>query len=870
MKKLSAPFSSVKYYSLPDAAGEKLDALPYSLRVLLEVALRRGDSAAVEAILDREVGQDTDAVVPAAPARVLLQDFTGVPVIVDLAAMREEVARRGGDPASISPVIPVDVVVDHSLQVDFTGVSDAVLRNLDKEFERNSERYALLQWSQNAFDNVRVVPPGKGICHQINMEYLANVVTVQDDVAYPDFVFGTDSHTTMINGLGVLGWGVGGIEAVAAMLGKAVDILLPKVTGVHLTGTLQEGVTPTDLTLTIVERLREVKVVGQFVEYFGEGARSLSLTDRSMIANMTPEYGATAGFFPIDEKTMDYLHLSGRSDEQIELVKTYAHAQKLFRTADAPTPEYDRVVEVDLSAIEPSLAGPTRPQDRIAMRHMKDEFESALVRPRAERGFALAEKDLDNIVTTELDGKAVELKHGSLLIAAITSCTNTANPMVMLSAGLLAKHAVERGLQVNPAVKCSLNPGSMVVSDYLEASGLMEPLSKLGFSVSGYGCASCIGNAGPLREELTVPAAENNLIMASVSSANRNFEGRISPYTRANYLASPPLVVAYALAGRVDIDLTSEPIGVDSAGKPVYLSELFPSMAEVENLFSTVSPDLFRKNYADIFEGDDRWNALSGGDDALYHWDSDSTYIQEPPYFTAFDPEMMQTSSLEGMRVLMKLGDSITTDHISPAGVIPANGDAAAYLKAHGVAPLSFNSFGSRRGNDRVMERGTFANVRIKNQLAPGTEGDVTRYLPTNEVMTIYQAAQQYKADGTPLLVLAGKEYGTGSSRDWAAKGPLLLGVRAILAESFERIHRSNLVGMGVLPLQYLAGKNAASYGLSGEEVFSIYGLDTLQPGGTITITVGEKTTFEALVRIDTDAELEMYRKGGILHEAIE
>ncbi len=866
MKNLPAPFHDVKYVSLVEAAGGTLQSLPYSLRVLLEGSLRHGDTPGVKAILSR----DTQRVVAVRPARVLLQDFTGVPVIVDLAAMRAEVARRGGDPTAISPVIPVDAVVDHSLQVDFTGVPDAIQRNLDMEFERNRERYALLQWAQQAFRNLRVVPPGKGIIHQVNIEYLADVVTVRDGAAFPDFVFGTDSHTTMVNGLGVLGWGVGGIEAAAAMLGNAVDIVLPKVTGVKLTGALQDGVTPTDLTLTIVEQLRKIGVVGQFVEYFGPGARTLSLPDRAMIANMTPEFGATAGYFPIDEKTLAYLRLTGRSEKQVLLVEAYARAQKLFHTAEAPVPQYDHVVEIDLSAIEPSLAGPTRPQDRIAMREMKAAFHAALRRPKAERGFGVKESDVDRRIAVDIDDQSIELKHGSLLIAAITSCTNTSNPTVILTAGLVAKKAVEHGLTVNPAVKCSLNPGSRVVTRYLEASGLLKPLAALGFNVSGYGCATCIGNAGPLREELTTAAAQHSLIMASVASANRNFEGRISPHTRANYLASPPLVVAYALAGRVDIDLTAEPIGIDKYGAAVFLSDLYPSADEVAALYHMISPEMFRKSYADLFDGDERWKALSGGSDALYAWDEHSTYIQQPPYFSIFDAEQHNTAAITGARVLLKLGDSITTDHISPAGVIPRDSDAAAFLEEQDVAPWHFNSFGSRRGNDRVMERGTFANVRIKNQLVPGKEGGITRYLPTGETMTVYRASQHYKANAIPLLVLAGKEYGTGSSRDWAAKGPLLLGVRAILAESFERIHRSNLVGMGILPLQYRDGENADALGLTGEETFTLIGLDNLAPGGLVTVVVDGEKTFQVKVRIDTPAELSMYRKGGILLEAIE
>jgi len=876
MLTLSAPFDHLHYFSLRESAGERLDSLPYCLRILLENALRQNQTAAVNAILQRGGGGTGEATVSVSPARVLMQDFTGVPVIVDLAALRAETARRGGDPASVSPQIPVDVVVDHSLQVDFTNVPDAIERNLALEYERNRERYALLRWAQQAFDNVRVVPPGKGIIHQINMEYLAKVVCVREQngvlIAFPDLVFGTDSHTTMVNGLGVLGWGVGGIEAAAAMLGKPMDMLLPEVVGVRLTGSLPAGSSATDLALTIVQRLRAAGVVDAFVEYFGAGAERLAVAERAMIANMTPEMGATAGFFPIDDHTIDYLRLSGRDETQIALVEAYVRAQGLYRDTDALQPHYDRVIDIDLAAIAPSLAGPTRPQDRVALPAMKTAFHTALTAPSTARGFNVSAEHTNDSATVNLDGEEVTLRHGSLLIAAITSCTNTAAPSVMLAAGLLAQKAAARGLTVSPAVKCSLNPGSRVVSAYLKRAGLLEALAELGFAVSGYGCASCIGNAGPLPEALTSAAAENNLVMASIASANRNFEGRISPHTRANYLASPPLVVAFALARRVDIDLATEPLGYDRQGAPVYLSEIYPSADEVQALFAAVTPDLFRESYADLFTGDERWQSLTGGGSVLYQWDERSTYIAEPPYFTL--PNHRQTEgSLQGARVLLKLGDSITTDHISPAGVIPADSDAGRWLAERGVRRADFNSYGSRRGNDAVMVRGTFANVRLKNALAGGKEGGYTRCLPGGEICTVFAAAQHYRAAGVPLIVLAGKEYGTGSSRDWAAKGPLLLGVRAILAQSFERIHRANLVGMGVLPLQFLAGESAQTLGLSGEEAYDIAGLDRLVPGGQVSVTArahdGGATHFRMIARIDTPAELHTYRQGGILPEAL-
>ena len=875
--------SDIYYYPLQEIAGKEIDFLPFSLRILLESAIRQaaGSEAArqaVDAISQWKPVSENRPAIPFAPTRVLMQDFTGVPAIVDLAAMREALARMGGNPSDLEPVIPVDLVIDHSVQVDYTGVPNALQLNLRKEYERNIERYQLLKWAQEAFQTVRVVPPSKGIIHQINLEHLATVVAVREvdgkQVAIPDSVFGTDSHTTMINGLGVLGWGVGGIEAVSAMLGKTVDILLPDVIGLEFNGRLPEGVTPTDLTLTIVERLRQEGVVGKFIEGFGDGLDYLSLPDRAMISNMTPETGATAIFFPVDAGTLDYLRLTGRSEEQVALVETYCRAQGLFRDAEAVVPTFTKVVTIDLSRIEASVAGPTRPQDRIAIRHMKEAFADAMDRPRSERGFAVPVNERNKKGSVKINNEEVMLSHGSLLIAAITSCTNTSNPTVLLSAGLLAKNAVERGLRVNPVVKCSLMPGSRVVTAYLEKADLLVSLATLGFDLTGYGCGSCIGNSGPLNQTVVDAVREHDIMAASISSANRNFEGRISPHTRANYLTSPPFVVAYALAGTMNIDLTSEPLGVDDSGSPVYLSDIFPSQAEVEGLINNISPQLFNESYQDLFEGDGTWQSINTSSSARFKWQAESTYIQEPPYFKGMTDERSETiTPIRDARVLVLLGDSITTDHISPAGAIPSRSDAGQYLKGLGLKTYEFNSFGARRGNDRVMVRGTFGNIRLKNQLVPGIEGSVTRHFDSGEQMSIFQASQRYQDEDVPLIVIAGKEYGTGSSRDWAAKGPMLLGVKVVIAESFERIHRSNLVGMGVLPLQFLANQNAQSLGITGEERFSFDSLEDFVPKGVQTVSVvnaeGIRKDFQVKVRIDTAAELSMFRAGGILHEAL-
>ncbi|MCD4753464.1 MAG: aconitate hydratase AcnA [Anaerolineaceae bacterium] len=875
--------SDIYYYPLREIAGKDIDFLPFSLRILLESALRQAGSneaarQAADAIRQWKPDSKDRPAIPFAPARVLMQDFTGVPAIVDLAAMREALSRMGGNPSELEPVIPVDLVIDHSVQVDYTGVPNALQLNLSKEYERNIERYQLLKWAQEAFKTVRVVPPSKGIIHQINLEHLATVVVVREvdgkQVAMPDSVFGTDSHTTMINGLGVLGWGVGGIEAVSAMLGKAVDILLPDVIGLEFAGRLPEGVTPTDLILTIVERLRQEGVVGKFIEGFGDGLDSLSLPDRAMISNMTPETGATAIFFPVDAGTLNYLRLTGRSEEQVTLVETYCRAQGLFRDADTVIPTFTKVITIELSGIEACVAGPTRPQDRIAIRHMKEAFAEAMDRPRSERGFAVPANEWNNTCSVKIDGEEVMLSHGSLLIAAITSCTNTSNPTVLLSAGLLAKNAVERGLSVNPVVKCSLMPGSRVVTAYLEKAGLLDSLAALGFDLTGYGCGSCIGNSGPLNQRVVDAVREHGIVAASISSANRNFEGRISPHTRANYLASPPFVVAHALAGTMNINLMTDPLGVDANGRPVLLSDIFPSQAEVEALFESITPQLFKESYQDLFEGDVTWQAINTSSSARFKWQDDSTYIQEPPYFEGMTGDRLEKiTPIHDARVLVMLGDSITTDHISPAGAIPSTSDAGQYLRRLGLKTVEFNSFGSRRGNDRVMVRGTFGNIRIKNQLVPGVEGSVTRHFDSGEQMSIFQASQRYQDEDVPLIVIAGKEYGTGSSRDWAAKGPMLLRVKVVIAESFERIHRSNLVGMGVLPLQFLANQNAQSLGITGEERFSFDSLDGFVPQGVQTVSVvnaeGIRMEFQARVRIDTAAELAMFHAGGILHEAL-
>jgi len=878
------PGSDIIYYRLDKLAQYgQIERLPFSIRVLLEALLRNCDSHVVmpEDVI-RLAGWSAEdpakVELPFKPGRVILQDFTGVPAVVDLAALRSAMARLGGDPGKINPRVPVDLVIDHSVQVDRFGSQFALMYNAEKEFERNRERYEFLKWGKEAFENFRVVPPATGIVHQVNLEYLGQVVMTEPEedglVAFPDSLVGTDSHTTMINGLGVLAWGVGGIEAEAVMLGQPIYMLTPEVIGVKLTNQLREGATATDLVLAVTQLLREKGVVGKFVEFFGSGLSSMSLADRATIANMCPEYGATVGFFPVDEETLRYMRSTGRPDELVELVERYTKAQGLFHTDGMLDPEYTDVVHLDLSSIEPSLAGPKRPQDRISLSMMKDMYRKTLLAPVGPQGIGLQPEELTRtaIISNDQD---VTIGHGAVVIAAITSCTNTSNPSVMLGAGLLAKKAVERGLTVAPYVKTSLAPGSRVVEDYLVKSGLLPYLEALGFYIVGFGCTTCIGNSGPLPEEVASAIMEGDLVVSSVLSGNRNFEGRVHALTRTNYLASPPLVVAYALAGTTDIDLTSEPIGTDKDGLPVYLLEIWPDKAEIQQaMASSLTPDMFIKQYGNVWDGNETWNQIpvSGGD--IYEWDDASTYIQEPPFFTELTRKIDPISNIIGAKVLVKAGDSITTDHISPAGAIAAGSPAAQYLRANGVEPMEFNTYGSRRGNDRVMTRGTFANIRMRNQLAPGTEGGWTTYLPSGEVMTIYEASLKYREDKTPLVVLAGKDYGMGSSRDWAAKGVYLLGVRMVIAETYERIHRSNLVGMGVLPLQYLPGENAASLGLDGSEDFSTLDLtDDLQPGQLIKVQAvkgnGEIVTFDTLCRIDTPVEVTYYRNGGILHTVL-
>lgn len=868
---------------LESAGVANIDRLPFSIRVLLEAVLRNLDGHKVtrQDVLNLAGWQpraDRPSM-PFNPGRVILQDFTGVPVVVDLAAMRSALARLGGDPQKINPTVPVDLVIDHSVQVDYYNSQDALQKNAALEFERNRERYEFLHWAQKAFDNFRVVPPATGIVHQVNLEYLASVVLTRQTedglVAYPDSLVGTDSHTTMINGLGVVGWGVGGIEAISVMVGEPIDMLVPDVIGFRLSGKLPEGVTPTDVTLTITQILRKKGVVEKFVEFFGPGLSSLSLSDRAMIANMSPENGATITFFPVDAQTIDYLRVSGRPDELVELVETYCKAQRLFRTDDTPEPVYTDVLELDLSTVRPSVAGPKRPQDRVPLSEVKPNFERSLVMPKNERGFALTAEDLSKTGRVRYNGHSEKISHGAVVVAAITSCTNTSNPTVMVGAGLLAKKAVEKGLSVKPFIKTSLAPGSRVVTDYLEKANLIDPLARLGFALVGYGCTTCIGNSGPLPEPVIEAINEGNLVAAAVLSGNRNFEGRVSPNTLANYLASPPLVVAYALAGTVDIDLENEPLGKDQAGQPVYLRDIWPSSQEIqETILSSVLPEMFKRNYSGVFEGNEIWNSIPSENQMIYEWDVVSTYIQEPPYFLNMGHTALAQKEIKGARTLAVLGDSITTDHISPAGSIAVKSPAGQFLISRGVSLEAFNSYGSRRGNDRVMTRGTFANIRLKNFLVPGVEGGVTLHLPDGQQMSIFDASMQYQKEGVPLIILAGKEYGTGSSRDWAAKGTLLLGVKAVIAESYERIHRSNLVGMGVLPLQFINGENNKSLGLTGHEVFDIIGSDNIEaPGETITVKAmredGSEFTFQVLSRIDTPIEVDYYRNGGILHNVL-
>ncbi len=834
--------------------GFSVSRMPYSIRILLENLLRNEDGVTVTADDIRYLAGWGKAMTPREinfrPARVVLQDFTGVPAVVDLAAMRDALAQLGGDPHRANPLIPADLVIDHSVQVDHFGTPAAFDLNVALEYQRNAERYALLRWAQTGFRNFRVVPPGTGIVHQVNLEYLAPVVAVYRyghiRTAYPDTVVGTDSHTTMINGLGVVGWGVGGIEAEACMLGQPLSMLLPEVVGFKLHGRLPAGATATDLVLTVTQMLRKKGVVGKFVEFYGPGVKALSLADRATVSNMAPEYGATIGIFPIDGLTLDYLRLTNRSPDQVALVEAYAKEQGLFLTEDTPEPLFTDTLSLDLGTVVPSLAGPKRPQDRIDLPQVKSNFLAGLGAEPRHSGV---------------------LRDGSVVIAAITSCTNTSNPSVMIGAGLLAKKAVERGLKVKPWVKTSLGPGSKVVLDYYRESGLLPYLEALNFHLVGYGCTTCIGNSGPLPEPVAEAVRKDNLVVAAVLSGNRNFEGRVNPLVRANYLASPPLVVAYALAGRVDIDLANEPLGQDSEGNPVYLREIWPDPEEVESVVrNCVHREMFRKEYAQVFEGDALWKSMKIPKGDRFHWDPASTYIRKPPYFDAMPDPSAPIADLAGLRALAVLGDSVTTDHISPAGSIPQESPAGRYLIGLGVAPKDFNSYGSRRGNHEVMVRGTLANIRLRNQLAPGTEGGWTTHFPSGDRMWIYEAAMRYRQEGAPLLILAGKEYGSGSSRDWAAKGVRLLGVQAVIAESFERIHRSNLVGMGVLPLEFLPGENRATLGLTGQEVFTIEGIAQAVPGGVARVTVaGTQKSFQVKVRIDTPREIDYYRGGGIL-----
>lgn len=876
---------TVHYYSLEML--EKLGfgstkRLPFSYKVLLEAVVRECDGYVVTEndirnLMAYDPTKASDAEIPFKPARVVLQDFTGVPAVVDLAALRSAMKRMGGDPKRINPTVPVDLVIDHSVQVDLFGSDFAFSRNAEIEFERNRERYEFLRWGQKALDNFRVIPPARGIVHQVNLEYLAKgVFTRSEDgltVAYPDSLVGTDSHTTMINGLGIVGWGVGGIEAEAVMLSQPIYMLIPEVVGFKLVGKLKEGVTATDLTLTVTQMLRKKGVVGKFVEFYGSGLSSMSLPDRATIANMAPEYGATMGFFPVDSETLRYMLRTGRDEQLVKLVENYYKAQGMFRTDETEDPIFSDTLMLDLSTVEPSLAGPKRPQDRVALTAMKTDFNNALVSTEATKGFSLTQEKLANKGVYK-NGTTVDMTHGDVVIAAITSCTNTSNPSVMLGAGIVAKKAVERGLTVPPYVKTSLAPGSRVVTEYLNEAGLTPYLDKIGFNLVGYGCTTCIGNSGPLPDAVEAAIKEGDLIVAGVLSGNRNFEGRIHQSVKANYLASPPLVVAYALAGTVDIDLVNEPLGKGSDGKDVYLRDIWPTTDEIlAHLDNAVRPDIFNRMYKGIEESNEEWNAipLSGGE--LFEWDPASTYIQEPPFFVDMAATPGSIEPITGARVLVKVGDSITTDHISPAGSFKADSPAGKFLIENGVSKDDFNSYGSRRGNDRIMTRGTFANVRLKNQMAPGTEGGFTTHLPTGEVTSIYEASLRYKADATPLVVLAGKEYGTGSSRDWAAKGTMLLGVSAVIAESFERIHRSNLVGMGVLPLQFIDGQNPSSLGLDGTEHFDIQIDESVRPGAMIEVKArkgdGSVTNFKVRCRIDTPVEIDYYRNGGILQTVL-
>ena len=892
--------SACAYYSLTKAAAGgagDVSQLPFSLKIMLENLLRHEDGVTVStgdvtAVVESAAGGPSEREIAFRPARVLMQDLTGVPAVVDLAAMRDAIRKLGGSADRINPLQDVDLVIDHSVQVDEFGSRRAFAANVDREFGRNQERYLFLKWGQQAFDNFRVVPPGTGIVHQVNLEYLAKVVYAREQhgerVAYPDTLVGTDSHTTMINGLGVVGWGVGGIEAEAAMLGQPVSMLIPSVVGFKMTGALPAGATATDLVLTVTQMLRAHGVVGKFVEFYGPGLDSLSLPDRATIANMAPEYGATVGFFPVDGETLTYMELTGRDADEIALTEAYAKAQGLFRSSDTPDPVFLDALELDLGIVEPSMAGPRRPQDRVSLSGVKPSFRKELATMLAGENPDLKTETVDAWVegnghapgelgtltkktAVDMDGSSFDLGHGSVVIAAITSCTNTSNPAVLAAAGVLAKKAVERGLSTQPWVKTSLAPGSQVVTRYLEDMGLLSYLEQLRFHVVGYGCTTCIGNSGPVPAPIGDAVRESELVAAAVLSGNRNFEGRVNPIVKANYLASPPLVVAYALAGRMDVDLYNEPIGTDSEGRGVFLREIWPTPEEVrEAVRTSVRREMFQSIYADVFTGDDRWAELAATSDESYAWDEDSTYVKLPPYFDGMPPEPVEISGIRGARALAMLGDSVTTDHISPAGSIPVDSPAGRYLVERGVAPADFNSYGSRRGNHEVLIRGTFANIRLRNRMAPGTEGGWTRLSPDAEPVAIYDAAMEYRASGTPLVVIAGKEYGTGSSRDWAAKGPNLLGVRAVIVESYERIHRSNLIGMGILPLQFEEGESAESHGLSGFETFDVEGIEGgIEPRQRVRVRVtsadGTIKTLNTVVRIDTPVEVEYYRHGGIL-----
>ncbi|GAB4143274.1 MAG: aconitate hydratase AcnA [Planctomycetaceae bacterium] len=872
LKTASGEFTIFRLPQLEADGLGSVSTLPYSIRVLLESCLRNVDGFIVnEQDVIKLAAWDATAPhraeLPFKPGRVVLQDFTGVPAVVDLAALRSAMVRMGGDPKKINPLVPCDLVVDHSVQVDQFASAMALQFNVDKEFERNRERYQFLRWGQQAFDNFRVVPPATGIVHQVNLEYLAKGVLVTNGVAYPDSLVGTDSHTTMINGLGVVGWGVGGIEAEAVMLGQPIYMLTPEVVGFELTGELPEGATATDLVLTVTQMLRQHGVVGKFVEFFGEGLDAMSLPDRATLANMAPEYGATMGFFPVDNETLRFLERTGRSADEVDLVERYYKEQGMFRTANSPTPRFSSIVRLDMSTIEPSLAGPKRPQDRIRLADMKSQWNTDLKE-------TFGRETPTTGISVKTNGDTSEIADGAVVIAAITSCTNTSNPSVMIGAGLLARNAVAKGLSRKPWVKSSLAPGSRVVTDYLEKSGLNEPLDTLGYQTVGYGCTTCIGNSGPLPEPVSKAVAENDLVVSSVLSGNRNFEGRVNQQVKANYLASPPLVVAYAIAGTTDIDLTTEPLGQDTEGNDVFLKDIWPSQQEIaDTIAASMSPEMFKAEYDHAAEGPPEWQQIESEATEIFNWDEKSTYVQEPPFFMGMAAEPGPIESIQNARVLISAGDSVTTDHISPAGAIKPDSPAGKYLQENGVAPADFNSYGSRRGNDRVMTRGTFANIRFRNLLCPGTEGGVSIHFPSGEQSSVYDVAMKYKEENTPLIVLAGKDYGMGSSRDWAAKGTYLLGIRAVIATSYERIHRSNLVGMGVLPLQFREGESRESLGLDGTEIFDISLSDDLKPQQAVEVTAkksdGTEIFFTAVCRIDTPVEIEYYRNGGILHTVL-